>query len=122
MEGGIVRKNALVLFLGIALVAGFTANGFANETKEDAFTKFGRGFSNILTSPFELYIQPMLMSKNHEPAQSIGGGLAKGFAMMLVRIAGGIYEIVTFPVPIPKDYAPILNPATPFTDWNSRRP
>lgn len=117
-----MKKNIFFFFLGIVLVTGFTAVGFASETREDAFTKFGRGFSNILTSPFELYIQPMLMGKDHEAVQSIGGGLAKGFAMMFVRIAGGVYEIVTFPIPIPKDYAPILDPATPFTDWNSRRP
>ena len=103
---------ALVLMSGISLVS-------AND---NAFTKFGRGISNIVTSPGELYTQPWLLTKDHATSTAIFGGFLKGTAMIIAREAVGIYEVLTFPLPFPKDYRPIIKPATPFTDWDTRQP
>lgn len=37
-----------------------------------------------------------------------------GAGNMVKRILVGAYEIVTFPIPLPKEYKPVLEPATPF--------
>jgi len=78
--------------------------------------------ANIVISPGELYTQPLLLSKNHASSTSIFGGLLKGSAIWIAREFVGAYEVLTFPFPIPKDYKPIIEPATTFTDWDTRKP
>jgi putative exosortase-associated protein (TIGR04073 family) len=40
----------------------------------------------------------------------IVSGIPKGMVKALVRSLAGVYEIVTFPLPVPSDYKPILEP------------
>jgi putative exosortase-associated protein (TIGR04073 family) len=119
-------KRIIPAFFWIILVcaAGSASALAADESflREDAFTKLGRGLSNIVTGPGELYIQPVLMATQYEPAQALFGGIGKGLAMLLVREAVGAYELVTFPIPFPKKYKAVLEPATPFTNWDTRKP
>lgn len=115
-----MKKHLLVL--GIAaciLLSGFSV---ASAADENAFTKFGRGMANIVISPGELYTQPVLLMKDQADSTAIFGGLLKGVAMFLVREVVGVYEVVTFPIPFPKGYRPIIQPATTFTDWDTRKP
>ncbi len=46
-------------------------------------------------------------------------GFMKGIAMMPLRTLVGVYEFVTFPIAAPDNFAPVLNPGTPFGYWNS---
>lgn len=74
----------------------------------DALRKFGRGCANVFSFPIEIYNQ---MSKAHEeggPSAAFTRGLAMGTGMMGVRVLVGVYEIVTFPFPVPAGYRPIL--------------
>ena len=107
---GVLSIAALALLLG-------TSAAFAGD---NAFTKFGRGMANIVISPTEIYAQPVLLSQTTEPAIAIFGGLIKGLSMFVVREVLGVYEVVTFPIPNLHGYGPIMNPATTYTDWNSR--
>ena len=87
--------------------------------KDDAFTKFGRGMANIVISPGEFYLQPLLLGNDNAPSTAIFGGLCKGAAMFIAREIVGVCEVVTFPIPFPKvGYGPIIKPATTFTDWD----
>lgn len=94
----------------------------ATAADENASTKSGRGMANIVTSPGELYTQPLLLSKDRDPATAFFGRLLKGTAVFLARELTGVYEVVTFLVPAPKEYRPILGPTTTFTDWDTRKP
>lgn len=114
-----MKKHLLALGVAALVLLNLASPAMA---KDDAFTKFGRGVTNIAISPAELYTQPLLLSKSCEPTIAIFGGLFKGLAMFLIREVVGIYEVVTFPFPLPKGYKPVLNPATTFTDWNIRYP
>ena len=114
-----MKKSLLVLGVAVFVLVSAVSLAFA---KDNAFTKFGRGMANIALSPGELYTQPLLLSKNSEPAIAIFGGLAKGLSMFVAREVVGIYEVITFPVPAPKGYGPIIEPATTFTDWDTRKP
>lgn len=91
------------------------------SAQDDAFTKFGRGMANIVLSPGELYTQPVLLAENHPVSMAFFGGLMKGTVLFLAREIVGVYEVVTFPFPIPQGYKTILKPATTFTDWDARR-
>ena len=109
----VVGVAALVLMSGVSLAS----------AKDDAFTKFGRGMANIVTSPGEFYTQSMMMTDNHEISTSLFGGFMKGAVMFVAREVVGVCEVVTFPIPFPKvEYGPIIKPATTFTDWNTRQP
>jgi putative exosortase-associated protein (TIGR04073 family) len=115
-----MKKWLLALGMAVFVLISLAPRTFASE--ENAFTKFGRGMANIIISPGELYTQPLLLSKNSEPSIAIFGGLFKGILMFAAREVVGIYEVITFPIPVPKGYRPIIEPATTFTDWDTRKP
>jgi putative exosortase-associated protein (TIGR04073 family) len=74
-------------------------------------TKLARGLANIFSGwaeiPKEIYTQ----SKESE---TLGGivfaGPVIGAGKALARTATGFFETVTFFLPIPEDYAPIIEP------------
>jgi putative exosortase-associated protein (TIGR04073 family) len=115
-----MKKSMLVL--GIAAFILMNLITVAVAAEDNAFTKFGRGMANVVISPAELYAQPVLLSKDHEIPIAFFGGLFKGISMFLVREVVGVYEMVTFPIPLPKGYRPLFEPATTFTDWSTRYP
>lgn len=114
-----MKKHFLILGMAALVLTGLISEAFA---KDDAFTKFGRGMANITLSFGELYTQPILLSKDNDISTAFFGGLFKGTAMFIVREAVGIYEVITFPLPVPKEYKPIIEPSTTFTDWDTRKP
>ena len=114
-----MKKYFLVLGVALFVFMGLVSGASAED---NAFTKFGRGMANIVISPGELYAQPILLTKNQADSTSIFGGLLKGVAMFAAREVVGVYEVLTFPFPLPKGYGPIIKPATTFTDWNARQP
>jgi putative exosortase-associated protein (TIGR04073 family) len=111
-------------FLALGVAALVLATGASVAVAEDdAFTKFGRGMANILISPGEVYTQPIMLTDDHAVSTSLFGGLLKGAAVCIAREVVGIYEVVTFPFPnFKKGYGPIIEPATTFTDWDTRQP
>lgn len=82
---------------------------------DDPIIKFARGIENIVTSPLEYAVH---FEKLHD-AQRTGGivfiaGTLKGTLFMLYRIVGGAVEAVTFLIPVPPRYEPLMNPPTPY--------
>lgn len=81
---------------------------------QDPFTKLGRGIANTLTGWIELPKNIYNTSVEDNPLAGVTLGLAKGAGMTLVRTGAGIYEIATFPFPLPEAYKPILEPEYVF--------
>lgn len=81
---------------------------------QDPFTKLGRGVANTLTGWVELPKNIYDTSVEDNAFAGMTLGLAKGAGMTLVRTGAGIYEIATFPFPLPEDYRPILEPEYVF--------
>lgn len=93
---------ALFLFSGVALA-------------DDAVIKLARGITNVLTSPAEYFIQYIkLCDKQKDPLLPVFAALVSGTAGTLERIMVGVYDIATFPIPVPADYKPLIMPATPM--------
>jgi len=80
----------------------------SNAYCESAMKKLGRGLSNAITAPFEIPEQISRTNMQDGPAAAMTYGTLKGLAMTGVRAIVGIYEVVTFPIPFPKGYSPIL--------------
>ena len=81
---------------------------------QDAFSKLGRGVANTLTGWVELPKNVYNTSVENNAFAGMTLGLAKGAGMTLVRTGAGIFELVTFPFPLPEDYEPILEPEYVF--------
>ena len=104
-------KKLLVLFVIIAIL-GMATQCYA----QDPAKKLGRGLANILTGWVELPKNIYDTSVEENVLSGLTMGLAKGVGMTIVRTGAGVYEAVTFPFPIPEDYAPVLEPEFVFSE------
>ncbi len=77
---------------------------------QNVVKKLGRGVANIATCFLEVPIQIMKETREEGDIQGLFVGGAKGMFNMVGRLFTGVYETVTFLVPIPADYAPIFEP------------
>jgi putative exosortase-associated protein (TIGR04073 family) len=71
--------------------------------------KLGRGLANALTGILAL---PLTMERETEDKGILAGmttGLVKGLGNVIVRELVGVYEILTFPLPFPGEYRPVLD-------------
>jgi putative exosortase-associated protein (TIGR04073 family) len=99
-----ICKTAVLVLCLISIV--FCQTCFAG----DALRKFGRGFSNVLFGWVDV---PAEMNRTAENTSEVGSfivGSLKGLAKMAGRMAVGVYEVCTFPVPVPARYDPIVEP------------
>lgn len=104
----IVKRSAAGAVVALLLVV--TTVCFA----QDPFTKLGRGVANTLTGWVELPKNIYQTSVEDNAFAGMTLGLAKGAGMTIVRTGAGIYEIATFPFPLPEEYKPILEPEYVF--------
>lgn len=105
-----MRRPACILLLAVLMTYGplYEANAYA----DDMWIKFGRGVSNVATGYLEIFNQMYLYGREGErwPIAMVGG-LAKGVFYGTLRTLVGGYEVLTFPIPVPARYKPIMKPA-----------
>ena len=73
--------------------------------------KMQRGFLNIALSPLELSHELAKAKKDYGP--DIPGwipGFLTGTVRTACRMGVGAYELITLPLPLPRDYAPVMQP------------
>jgi len=105
-------KKGLIIALVMVMVLALATASYA----QDPAKKLGRGLANILTGWIELPKNIYDTSVEDNPLAGLTIGLAKGIGMTIVRTGAGIYEVVTFPFPIPEDYGPVLEPEFVFSE------
>jgi putative exosortase-associated protein (TIGR04073 family) len=98
-------KRILSIALVLLLAASIVTPGYCDT----AIQKLGRGMSNVLGAPYELFLQPSSVNKDCGMTRAIVVGVPKGVVMTLVRELAGLYEVGTFLIPIPRYYKPIMN-------------
>ena len=103
-----LRLVILVAVLSTGLTALMsTPKAFADD---DMWTKLGRGISNMTTGWMELGYQPSQMAEEKRWPIALAGGIPKGVFYTYMRTMVGVYETVTFFVPSPKNFQPIMEP------------
>jgi len=108
-------KRMFALIIVVVLALSLAAPAYC----DDMLKKFSRGICNVLTSPFEFPEQIKNVNQSDGPMASATWGVLKGLGMIGVRAVVGVYEVLTFPIPCPKDYKPILtNPEFFFEQAN----
>jgi putative exosortase-associated protein (TIGR04073 family) len=109
-------KRFIVLSLVILSILAMTKDAYC----DDALKKLGRGLANCFTCPIEILEQVKRVNNSDGPMAAFSYGVLKGVGMTVVRAAVGVYETVTFPFPLPKEYKPILTDPEFFfegTNW-----
>ena len=85
--------------------------------------KLGRGFANFFTGVVEV---PKNISREWRKSDPVTGfvvGGVKGIGWAGTRMAVGAFDVVTFPVPVPANYEPLMQPPTPLPEvWGEQLP
>jgi len=103
-------KKLLIVCIAIVTILSIATASYA----QDPAKKLGRGVANILTGWLEIPKNIYNTSIEANPMVGITVGTAKGIGMSIVRTGAGVYEVITFPFPLPEDYVPILEPEFVF--------
>jgi putative exosortase-associated protein (TIGR04073 family) len=78
--------------------------------EDDAWKKAGRGVNNFFLGYYEVVQQPLILAKTERWPIALVGGFFKGLYLGTLRTVAGVVEVVTFPLPIPWGYAPLIQP------------
>jgi putative exosortase-associated protein (TIGR04073 family) len=113
MKGGVKMRKVLLILVAVILISNF----LITPCHAEVMRKLGRGVTNALTGIVEVPKKMYLISKNDNLAMGLTWGLVKGAGVGLLRTAAGLYETVTFPIPAPADYEPIIHPEFVFEEW-----
>ena len=104
----ILALGFAVLCLSLACVA--TARAEEQSAPAQIGTKLLRGLANLTTGVGEIPKQIYLVGKREGWVQGAVRGPLEGIGMFITRTVVGAYEVLTFPVPVPSDYQPMLLP------------
>jgi len=77
---------------------------------QDMLRKLGRGLGNVATGAFEIPKSVQETFYEEGPLAAGTYGVIDGISKFLLRTVVGVYEVVSFPIPFPADYAPIVEP------------
>ena len=126
---------ALIFLLGTSIVpawgeipaseqAGPERSGTAQQLPDlaPAAEKLGRGVANILGGWLEIPIGiDQGYHTSNDRASGMLAGSVRGLGNGIVRTAVGVYETVTFFLPYPEQFAPILPPLEYYRHNPTRR-
>lgn len=107
-----MRKIVLLFAAVVVITTVITTPCFA-----DPLRKLGRGLANTLTGVVEVPKKVILTCKDENPLMGFTWGLVKGTAVGILRSATGLYETLTFPIPAPAGYEPMIHPEFVFEEW-----
>lgn len=79
--------------------------------------KLARGIANVATGLLEV---PQTIGQewkeSNNAAVGIFAGFFKGMVQGVIRTASGLWDVLTFPAAIPKDYEPLYRPDYVFDE------
>ncbi len=115
-----MKTKFLILALLLAAFAApsvWAGNNDQAPSGHNALRKLGRGFSNLLFGIVEIPNQFTKVRSEQGGAAGVTYGVGKGIVRFVARELVGVYEIVTFPAPLPKGYKPVMKPEWPNEDY-----
>ncbi|MCX7717416.1 MAG: exosortase system-associated protein, TIGR04073 family [Candidatus Sumerlaeaceae bacterium] len=119
---------ATVVAATVVMAAPACAQRYGDEYREgSAFGKMqhklGRGLTNLFTGVVEIPKNISREWRKSDPATGVIVGGVKGVGWAATRVAVGAFETVTFPVPVPANYEPLMQPEHPLPDvWGDQLP
>jgi len=97
------RKSAILtglvgIVMFLSVVQGVQAGSSRGGRVDAASRNLGRGISNVVFSPFEIFDSVYNIQKEEGETAAITYGVIQGVTRTVTRIWVGSFEIVTFPV------------------------
>ncbi|MGB2705305.1 MAG: exosortase system-associated protein, TIGR04073 family [Candidatus Omnitrophota bacterium] len=96
-------KKIVVLISLIAIL--FASSAYADTMLK----KLGRGAANIITCPLEIPYRIGRANEESGPFAAFTWGILDGFCRTAMRFIVGGYEVISFPIPFPPNYEPIID-------------
>ena len=131
----VLRALSLALLLGVGTTVVWSQEGASPPMGRDqvdelmkrynlhpSFTKLGRGLSNFFLGWTEIPLNIQKWYSRSDIGGSFFTGAAHGLFKGVVRTGVGVYETVTFFLPYPEDFAPILPTLEYFRRDTKRAP
>jgi putative exosortase-associated protein (TIGR04073 family) len=125
-------KSLLISLLSFAIFSAVPASAYddlsdceskgewinSNDPAANAFLlsmdKLGRGVENTAFGVLEIPKQTVKRALETGCSASYVSGFFIGIGYFLLRELAGVYEILTFPFPIPVEYSPVMDPLLAF--------
>ena len=114
------RTAKFIIFIAFFLVTAHAKLAWASNSEASPTAnldygtgigkKLGRGLSNTAFGWLEFPKGIQDVGEQNNFIAVITWGSVYGLGRTVARTLAGAYEIVTFPVPIPKDFQPLINP------------
>ncbi|HLD69595.1 MAG TPA: exosortase system-associated protein, TIGR04073 family [Candidatus Omnitrophota bacterium] len=98
------------MLLCIFLLGHPPAFGVEIEATGTPVRKLQRGFLNVVLSPIEIAEQMSVEERRSLVEPTWAFGFMRGTAYMVGRTLIGIYEMLSFPLPLPANYEPVVEP------------
>ena len=116
---GHMKAKLLALLLVFAFLLPLGANAQSEDLPrgQNALRKLGRGIANVLFGIVEVPNQVTKVTSEHGGGAGLTYGFGKGVVRWIAREFTGVYDVVTFPVPFPKGYKPVMKPEFPNEDY-----
>jgi putative exosortase-associated protein (TIGR04073 family) len=111
-----VKWLVIVGFISVITVCSHAAAAFAEEWAGPAVAQkavrglANAGFGMVTEVPKTVYYDTL----EDGPLYGLTVGVLEGLSWGIARTLTGIYEVVTFPFPVPEGYRPIYRPHYPF--------
>ena len=111
----ILQPSAGLVAVAIAATMALSTPAQAQTNRRDTdfdkmLHKLGRGIANVLTGWMEIPKEIAEAWRETDPITGLIVGGIKGIGYTIVRTFAGFYEILTFPMPFPENYGPIIEP------------
>jgi putative exosortase-associated protein (TIGR04073 family) len=110
-----------IIFWGLTLAAAPLCYGDDNVAGQIAH-KFVRGVANTVTGWVEMPKQMYLKTTQGPPVIGTLQGIMEGVGLGFARTTAGLYEIATFPIPLPMHYEPLFRPEYVWQDEEEKEP
>ncbi len=111
-----MKRLGMAMLASMVLVGGLVTEAFAEEMVSPAAAeKAVRGLANtglglVVELPKTVYYDTL----EDGPLYGLTVGILEGLSWGIARTLVGVYEVVTFPFPVPDGYRPIYKPDYPY--------
>ena len=97
-----MKRLMMILFV-MVLVFSCLGTSYA----DNPLTKLAGGIMNVAMSPHEVFKSIVATNEEEGAYKAWTWGPVKGLFNGASRMVAGIYEVATFPIPVPKYYEPV---------------
>lgn len=109
-----MNKKKAVIIASLIIASLFLIQS-ASFAQNNMLRKLGRGVANVVTGAIEVPKAIQETFYEEGPVAAASWGLFDGIYKFVARTVVGVYEIATFPIPLPARYEPIVEPEFLFS-------